>query len=266
MVPDCHIHTYLCHHAIGHPRDYRETARRNGIPEICLADHMPAPDGYDPDNRMSPDDYPTYRAMFNELMATSHSVPVRFGIEADYYPGCESHLREWLPRQNFDLIIGSVHYLGAWGFDNPLYAGQWDQVNLVDTWRHYFKLIAGMADTRLYDIVGHLDVTKKFGHQPAPDQTVALAEPALDRIAAAGMAIEINTSGLRKPVGEMYPALPILHRAYQREIPIVFGSDSHAPEEVGFAFNQAVACARQAGYRHYVRYQNRIATRHPLPG
>jgi histidinol-phosphatase (PHP family) len=89
--------------------------------------------------------------------------------------------------------------------------------------------------------------------------------PALDRLAAAGMAIEISTAGLRKLVGEIYPSLPLLGWACERGIPVCFSSDAHKPEQVGFAFDQAIGLARKAGYCEYVRYRGRKATRHPLP-
>ena len=263
LPPDTHIHTPLCQHAVGAPADYVQAAARNGIPQICFTDHAPAPDGYDPESRMALDQFPEYQAMVAEAADTA-SIPVRFGIEADYYPGAPTFLDPWLERQSFDLVLGSVHFIGDWGFDNPKNLARWDQADPEQIWSEYFRLIALLADTRLFDVVGHLDLPKKFGHRLPEPRVRELAQPALDRIAAADMAIELNTGGLRKPAREIYPTPTLLELACERDIPIAFGSDSHAPEEVGYAFEQAVALARSAGYTQAARFRQRRRTLVPL--
>jgi histidinol phosphatase-like PHP family hydrolase len=130
---------------------------------------------------------------------------------------------------------------------------------------HYFELIGEMADTKLYDVVTHLDLPKRGGNRPRDRYLPNFVLPALDRIARAGMAIEINTSGLRHPVNEMYPAPRILAWAQEREIPITFGSDAHLPEQVASNFEQAVALAHEAGYTHGVRFRQRQRRKVSLP-
>ena len=118
MVPDYHIHTVLCKHAEGHVADYKARARGLNIPEICFTDHIPGPDGYDPKHRMDISQFDAYRSMI--LAQQDGDEPtVLFGIEADYYGGCEKFLRSWLHDQDFDFVLGSVHYISDWGFDNP---------------------------------------------------------------------------------------------------------------------------------------------------
>lgn len=263
MMPDYHMHTYLCQHAQGTPADYLIEAEARAMPEICFTDHMPSPDGYDPDSRMSMEQYPTYRALLEPLRSTR--TQIRVGIEADYYPGCERFLAGWLTREPFDIVIGSIHYIADWGFDNPRYADRWKTVDVTAVWQSYFSLVGALADTGLFDVVGHLDVPKRFGFRP-PDAVVAtIAAPALDRIADRGMAIEINTSGLRRPVKEIYPSPGLLRMARARGIPIVFGSDAHAPHEVGWAFDQALTLARDAGYTETLRFARRVRSIVPLP-
>jgi histidinol-phosphatase (PHP family) len=190
---------------------------------------------------------------------------VLFGAEADYYEGCERFLREWLPHRPFDLVLGSVHFINDWGFDNPDEREVWDNVDVAGTWREYFKLIGRLAETKLFDVVGHLDLPKKFGFLPAEPVLREIAGPALDKIANARMAIEINTSGLRKPVREIYPSLFLLGMARALDIPVCFGSDAHLPDEVGYEFACALAWARQAGYSEAVRFAGRKQTRYALP-
>ncbi|MCP4683168.1 MAG: histidinol-phosphatase HisJ family protein [Desulfobacterales bacterium] len=256
MLPDYHIHTDLCKHANGAPFAYRLEAERQKITEICFTDHAPNPDGYDPAHRMELSQFTLYRDMISSL--EDGNVPsVLFGIEADYYDGCEQFLSEWLPAQGFDLVLGSVHYIEDWGFDNPDQRHVWDSVDVTATWRRYFKLIEKLAESRLFDAVGHLDLPKKFGHRPSDKDLEEVVQPALDRMAIAGMGIELNTSGLRKPVGEIYPSLLILSMAYERDIPICFGSDAHSPGEIGAGFDLALKLAREAGYSRYFKIKQR---------
>jgi histidinol-phosphatase (PHP family) len=139
-------------------------------------------------------------------------------------------------------------------------------VDVRQVWREYFALLGRLVGTRLYDVVGHFDLPKKFGHRISDRDLCELAPPVLDRVAAAGMAIEINTSGLRRPVGEVYPSAAILAMARERDLPIVFGSDAHEPEHVGADFEQAVATARAAGYTHVLTWRARRSEAVPLPG
>ncbi|RLC32270.1 MAG: histidinol phosphatase [Deltaproteobacteria bacterium] len=264
MLPDYHIHTIMCKHAEGKTADYRAVAAKRGIPQICFTDHIPSPDGYDADYRMDLSQFDVYRSMVTELQ-DDKSPEVLFGIEADYYQGCETFLREWLPAQHFDLILGSVHYIENWGFDNPADRHVWDSVDVTATWRKYFELVAELADSGLFDAAGHLDLPKKFGHRPSDKALREMAEPALDRIAETGMGIELNTSGLRKPVGEIYPSPILVSLAFDRGIPICFGSDSHRPEDIGRDFDLALELAREAGYTHYFRISQGRKRLVPLP-
>ena len=263
MLADYHIHTFLCKHAKGDLPEYVDSAQEQGIPEICFTDHAPAPGGYDAKHRMETDQFPAYRKLVSAMRDTLNPV-VLFGIEADYYEGCENFLCNWLPEQRFDLVIGSIHYIRDWGFDCPEERSIWDSVDVTHTWREYFELVGKLADTRLFDVVGHLDVAKKFGHRPSDKDLKEMAQPVLDRIAAAGMGIEINTAGLRKPVREIYPSPLLLEVARDREIPVCFGSDAHSPEDVGYAFDKAIELAEQAGYTHCLRFHRREKKLVPL--
>jgi histidinol-phosphatase (PHP family) len=118
----------------------------------------------------------------------------------------------------------------------------------------------------LYDIVTHLDAPKHSGFWPRESQIPEIVQPALDRIAAAGMGIELNMSGLIRPCQEIYPSLQILVLARERRIPISFGSDAHGPQDVGRYFDQALKLAKDAGYTHGLRMRGRKKELVPLPG
>lgn len=256
LPADTHIHTALCRHAQGRPLDYAKAAFARGLPEICVTDHVPAPEGYDAENRMALEDFPRYVESVAEA-ARAFPGRVKLGIEADYYPGCEAYLPRFLASAPFDLVLGSVHFIGDWGFDHPATLERWRGADLRRVWSDYFDLLCRMAKTRLFDAVAHFDLPKKFGHRLSEQALRELAAPVLDVIAEEGLALELNTGGRRKPVGESYPSLSVLRLARERGIPLLFGSDAHAPSETGDGFDEAVSLAREAGFTSYVRFEKR---------
>ena len=264
LPPDYHTHTALCKHAEGQPADYVRSAVQKGLREIAVTDHGPAPRNFDPEHRMKRSQFGIYQEWIHAAQLDG-DCNVLFGVEADYFEGCKSFMSEWLAQYPFDLVLGSIHYLGSWNMDDPETLSMWESSDVNAVWRRYFELIAEMADTKLYDVVTHLDLPKRGGNRPRDRYLPDFVLPALDRIARAGMAIEINTSGLRHPVSEMYPAPRILAWAREREIPIAFGSDAHLPEQVASNFEQAVALAREAGYTHGVRFRQRRRRKVSLP-
>jgi histidinol-phosphatase (PHP family) len=230
--------------------------------EIAFTDHAPDPSGYDPKWRMDIAQFPRYEEM---VKTESDGAPphVMFGIEADYYPGCESFLRNWLPAQAFDIVLGSVHYIDSWPFDSPDGRSQWTSVNVKGAWQRYFDLVKALVETGLFDVIAHLDLPKKYGHRPSDRDLYDMASPVLDAVLTQGSAIEINTAGLRKPVAEIYPSPQLLQLAAERGIPVTFGSDAHEPGHVGADFDKAETLAREAGYRAYATYRERCRT--PIP-
>jgi len=262
-VSDYHTHTYLCKHAKGMPKEYVAEAIQKGLPQICFTDHAPAPCGYDHNFRMDINDVEHYRELISQIQTTSE-LDILYGIEADYYNGCEEFLSSWLQKQDFDIVLGSVHFIETWGFDDEANLSQWETADINKTWKHYFRLLEKLADTHLFDVVSHLDLPKKFGHKPTND-ILEIAKPTLERIASTGMAIEINTSGLDRPIGEIYPSMPLLKLCRKMSIPITFGSDAHLPGDVGRHFDKALAAATAAGYTHSLRFCKRQSELVPLP-
>lgn len=265
MLPDYHLHTTFCRHAAGEMREYRATALMRCVPELSFSCHAPNPHGYDPRNRMTCGEFPEYLAGVAAMQAESPPPVIRMGIEADYYDTGVSFLKKWLPSRSFDVILGSVHYIGDWSFDSPEYRKKWESVDVTGVWRAYFELIGKLADTRLFDILAHPDLPKKFGYRPPDRKMAEMAKPVLDRIAASGMALEINTSGLRKPMREIYPSPLMLSLAHELDIPICFGSDAHLPEEVAMDFDLALRLARNVGYTHSRWFERRVPRDIPLP-
>ncbi|WP_102126906.1 histidinol-phosphatase HisJ family protein [Deinococcus planocerae] len=252
---DSHMHTPLCGHATGTPREYAQAALDAGLSGVCFTDHIPMPAWYDAPWRMRRDQLGEYVGNVLEARAVFQGrLEVRLGLEADFHPGTERYVAELLETYDWDYVIGSVHYLGAWGFDNPEYVDEYGARDLGSLYRHYYVLVEGAARTGLFDAIGHLDLPKKFGHRD-PDGYAALH--ALDVIAERGLSLDFNTAGWRKPVAEAYPAPDLTRAAAERGIGFVLGSDAHRPEEVGYHFTEAIKELRDVDAR-IVTYQGRV--------
>lgn len=263
MVTDYHIHTALCRHAEGEPREYVERAIALGMPELGFADHLPFLNGWAPgygipgdDWAMTVDELDDYVALVQDL-AREYAADIRvvLGIEADYIEATLDDTARVLAEYPFDYVIGSVHLVGdGFAFDHPAVGERLLRYGVDRIFVESLDLVAKAAATGLFTIMGHLDQAKKFGHRPSDEERVAAAaSSALRAIAAAGVAIELNTAGWRKPAGEAYPAPRILREAAALGIPLTFGSDAHRPADVGHDFERAVAAAREAGYRTSLR-------------
>jgi len=252
-LPDYHTHTARCGHASGHPEEYVAVARARGLAGIGIADHIPLLPDPDPELSMDVRDLGDYIAEVETLKA-EHPGYVLLGVEADYRPHTLARVRSLLEDHRFDYCIGSVHHLGTWGFDDPRQMDEYDDRDIDAVWVEYFQLVGDAAESGLFTILGHLDLVKKFGYRPTRTLAIEL-DYLVDRIARAGVLVEINTAGLHRPVGEAYPTLDILRRLHAQGVAITFGSDAHKPDEVGRDFAHAVWLARAAGYEDYARLE-----------
>ncbi|GAB4249461.1 MAG: histidinol-phosphatase [Candidatus Methylacidiphilales bacterium] len=260
MRADLHTHTPLCLHADGTPAELIGAARAAGLDEIGFSDHNPMPTQFD-QWRMAPDELPRYLSWIEEGKSAHPGYPVRIGLECDYLPGAEGHLRALTAAYPWDYLIGSVHYImDDWDVDSPFKRERWKDYSLEAVWSAYFARLEQAIESRLFDFIGHFDLVKKFGDVPGGDLR-RFYSGALDRLEATGTAMELNTAGWRKPIQEAYPSLTILKEACRRGIPILVNSDAHAPTEVGADFDRAYALVYEAGYREVVRF----VCREPIP-
>ena len=262
MPSDYHLHTPLCHHATGWPVEYARRAVELGLPEIGFSDHSPMPQFFD-DWRMAESDLPRYFEAVEEARAAFPALPIRLGLETDWLEGGEGWIDDLTARAPWDYLIGSVHYLGDWNFDNPAETARFSHFGVEEAWDRYWLLFNQAARSRRFDIMGHPDLVKKFKHRP-PGDLRRYYEPAVQACVDAGVAIEINTAGLFKPVAEMYPAPEFLTLAAGAGLCLTINSDAHAPEEVGRAFPEALALAKACGFSELVRFQGRERKCTPL--
>jgi histidinol-phosphatase (PHP family) len=262
-LPDYHTHTHLCKHAHGEPEDYLDRLEPAGIGQVAITDHCPSPHAYDPRNRMSLNDFDTYARWCRDLRLRNPDR-VRWGVEADFYQGCVGFQRPFFEEHDFDVVLGAVHYQCYWSHD--LYEQNlFDKEDRQLVWKRYFNLVRLMAESGMYDVVCHLDFPKKMGDVKPEGFILEVADRALSAIRDAGMAIEINTSGLHHPVEEIYPAPYLLKTARRFGIPITFGSNAHRPTELGRDFDKALQAAQKAGYKEMAVYNQRERMMLPLP-
>ena len=252
MKVDLHNHTTLCNHAEGTVDAYVQEAIKQGIDVYGFSDH--APMDFDPKYRMDFKQMAEYKTwIMNAKSKYADKIDVLFGYEVDYLPG---HMDARILDADVDYLIGSVHFINEWGFDNPEFIGQYEHEDIDMIWQKYFALIEKMAQSGFFDIVGHIDLIKVFKFMPKQD-IVEIAMPALRAIKEANMVLEINVAGYRKPCAEPYPSPSLLKAAFELGIPITFGSDAHKPEQVGLFREKVERLAKSIGYRECVYFKNR---------
>ena len=257
IISDYHIHTKLCGHATGELSEYADQAIKIGLKEIGISDHAPLVSHEVPEITMSFDKLPVYHKMIEDLKVQYRDrLLIKFGIEADFIEGYEDKTKAILDGYPYDYVIGSVHYVDKWGFDNPDEQDKWKEKKISDVYRAYHSNLRKCALSGMFGIMGHVDLVKKYGHRSDEDLTCVIEETA--RVfKESNVAIEINTSGLRKPVREIYPSMADLKIYCKAGVSIVFGSDSHAPEQVGCDYDKALDYAKAAGYTEYVLFNER---------
>lgn len=259
ILYESHCHTPLCKHAVGDPEEYCAHALHRGLRGIIFTCHAPLPNNWSPEVRMSDAEFDTYVAMIDRAReAYAGRLDVRLGLESDFVPGVEPWLEKLHRRAPLHHVLGSVHYqMGFYRemfFTGDVFAYQ----------KHYYEQLAQSAESGLFDTLAHPDLIKN--ESPVEwrfPRIQPFIEMALDRIAATGVAMELNTSGLLKALPEMNPGPQQLRLMRERGIPVVLGADAHRPERVGDNYAQALRLLEEAGYEEVNVFLDR--RRHPIP-
>jgi histidinol-phosphatase (PHP family) len=196
------------------------------------------------------------------------TTPLKLGIECDFIPGAEERTAELLEARDFDYVVGSVHFIGEG--DAAVDHDGWDVWEGGDDpdeiWRRYFAALADCARSGLFDILAHPDLVKVWGRaRPLPERDLrGFYEPAVEAIAASGIAVEISTAGLRKPVGELYPARGFAEMCVEAGAPFALSSDAHLPAQVGFEYDRAVEFLDELGVGEICVFEQRRRSLAPL--
>lgn len=258
---DYHVHTARCGHAAGAMERYVERAIEAGLTELGFSDHLYmywlAPRERDPELGMAEWEHDFYVEDVERCRRRyAGDITIRLSTEADFIPGHEAELESIIRRYDWDYVIGSVHFVDGWGFDDSRYVAGFAEWDIDALYARYFSLVGDSAETGLFDTIGHCDLVKKFGHRASGSLAHEYANLAA-RFARTGVCVEVNTAGVRKPVGEIYPHPDLLRAMHAAGVPVTLGSDAHAPGEVGSSLLAATELMQEVGYAEFTRFERR---------
>ena len=274
MLSDYHVHLRpdgddtpaAEYFTAGNVARYRETAEERGIAELGASEHV-----YRFRQALDVWQHPFWRENahddLDEYVGFARDQGLKVGVEADFVPGREDRMANLLDAREWDYVIGSVHFVGEEAVDHP----DWDvwstrSVDPEKVWRRYFEWLGEAARSGLFDILAHPDLVKVWGaDRPRPGGDLRrFYELAIEGIAEAGIAVEVSTAGLRKPVAERYPAAPFLAMCLDAGCPVALSSDAHVPEHVGFEYESTVAWLAEQGVRELCVFERRARRLEPL--
>jgi histidinol-phosphatase (PHP family) len=255
MRVDLHNHTYLCNHATGEVEEYVQKAIELGIDVYGFSEHAPMKN-FDDGYRLTLEKKEFYEDMIVKLREKYQGqIEILLGYEVDFIEG--DYILDSIKNAPVDYLLGSVHYIGKWGFDNPEFIKEYETRNIDQVWIDYFDAVHKMAKTGYFDIVSHMDLIKLFKFFPKQLDMKSILQPVLKTIKQTHMVIEINTSGFRKPIQEQYPSRDILELAYELNIPITFSSDAHNVDHIGLFYEEATSLAHAIGYNQCTIFRQR---------
>lgn len=195
--------------------------------------------------------------------AKDRRLPVKLGLEVDFFPESIDRVIALLAGYPFDFLIGSVHWVGGWSIDAADVVYEFERRGIDRAWEDYFLLEADLAGKGVVDVLAHVDVCKKFGYRP-DREPVHLYEKVVEAAVAAGTAVEVSSQGLRRPVNEIYPSPTFLKMFHDAGVSITLASDAHSAQEAGYKHAEVVAAARSAGYEKHLRFEKRRRYEVPL--
>ena len=195
--------------------------------------------------------------------AKDRGLPVALGLEVDFFPETMGAVLDLIAPYPWDFLIGSVHWIGGWAVDTAEVSDEFARRGVRRAWEQYFELETQLAASGAVDVLAHVDVCKKHGQRPEREP-VDLYLAVVEAASGSGTAVEVSSQGLRKPVGEVYPAPTFLEMFNRAGVPITLASDGHAPNEAAWGHEEVVAAARLAGYASSLRFKGRRRWEVPL--
>ena len=276
---DLHLHTRYSHGA-STPQAMYEAGLARGLHLMGFSEHSPRPLGFDYTHeyresltRHLPDYVREVCSLRdNPREACDGQVcHVLFGMEMDWLEGELDFATRSAKAFDFDYLIGSVHFIGHWGFDDGL--GPWENASQEDCegwYRAYFSAWEAMLKCGLYNIAAHPDLIKifsveQFHHWLQKPESLAQIRHCLEILKAQGMAMEISSAGLRKACREIYPCPEIMQMARELSLPITFASDAHNVHDIAYGFEKLASYARSFGFEEYVHFVRGRCLTHTLP-
>jgi histidinol-phosphatase (PHP family) len=273
MLTDYHLHLrpdevgsteeYFTHENVDR---YLAAAEEQGIDELGVSEHI-----YRFGEALELWDHAYWRDQAKDDLGAYvdfvRTTPLRLGIEADFIRGAEDRIEELLRSHDFDYVIGSIHYLGQQGAVDDRRYDVWESFPDADSlWAEYFQWQAELVRSGLFDIVSHPDLVKMWDDRPAPERDPRFHyEPLVEAVAETKIAVEVSTAGLRKPVGEIYPSRALAEMFVEAGAEFALSSDAHAPDQVGFGYEQALEFLSGLGVERICVFEGRNRRLEPLP-
>jgi histidinol-phosphatase (PHP family) len=246
-------------------RRYRDAASARGIAELGAAEHV-----YRFSQALEIWSHPFWRSYAHDDIDAycefvRERTDLRLGIEADFIAGAESQTAELLAARDFDFVIGSVHFIIDGAVDMDDYSVWGTGRSAEEIWTRYFQTLGEAARSGLFDVLAHPDLVKYWGGGRRPSGDLRrYYELAIEGIAESGIAVEVSTAGLRKPVAELYPAPELLRMCIDAGAPIALSSDAHGPEDVGAGYEHALELLAGLGVRELCTFSRRERRLQPI--
>lgn len=274
MLTDYHLHLRQDdldarpdeHFTAANAARYRDAASERGIVELGVSEHV-----YRFEQALDVWRHPFWLPLARDDLDSyctfvREQTDLRLGIEADFVAGAEDRMANLLEARDFDYVVGSVHFIRDGAVDMDDYS-VWDSGRSVEEiWRRYFETIGESARSGLFDILAHPDLVKVWGRdRPLPGGDLRhYYELAIEGIAESGIAVEVSTAGLRKPVQELYPAPAFLEMCLEAGAPVALSSDAHRPQDVGADYERALEMLEQLGARELCVFERRERRLEPI--
>jgi histidinol-phosphatase (PHP family) len=251
------MHTKASPDGAGDFTDFITYAVKKGINEIGFSEHLL-------DRPARPMDFmSSYVEGFMNVRRNS-PIPIKLGAEVDFFPEEIGRIREFLMKYPFDYVIGSIHFLENWPIDSPRQMQLYSKKNITQIYEEYFQTVQQLCKSKLFDVLGHVDIVKIFGYKPSHD-IAHILENTARIIAENNTCVEINTAGLARPCAEIYPSKQFLEILKTLDVPVTLGSDAHKPEDVGRSFSEALKLLRNTGYDSICTFQKRKREKTDIP-
>ncbi len=243
-----------------HLAGYVAVAIARGVEEVAITEHV-----YRFAAARELSDHPFWRegavadlAAYHDALAAirDDGLPIRVGLELDWIGGRARDVAAVAQAHPWDVVLGSVHWLGDLAVDHPDYS-IWDSRSVEAAWQEYVDAFCDAAVSGIYDVLAHVDLAKVFGHRPSRWLLERMYAQMVDAIVEGGSVVEVSTAGLRKGALELYPAPELLEALRRHHVSITLSSDAHVAEDVGRDLPAAIAAARRAGYRSVVTFRGR---------
>lgn len=245
-----HTHSTFCGHATSSLPDMVQAAVDAGVSVMAATEHFPVSTSIDAHRyaSMPADRLPAYIDAVREQQALHPEIELLLGCELDWLGSDEDRNLDLSLFDQFDIVLGSVHFIDGWLFNSSRFKARWEHEDVDALWLRYIDAWCAAAESPWpFTVMAHPDVIKKFGYYPSFD-----LRPHYERMAQAaargGRMVEVNTSGMFCPCASYYPADSLLEEFRKAGVPCTVGTDAHRVEHIARDIEGAYDAMRRAGY------------------